>query len=192
MNGALSLRNRQRIRRVNSRLLRQLTRALLAGLPCSSDFELAVYLVSAPEMCRLNEAFLRHGGTTDVITFDYGDGVQASAGGELPTPTHAGIRPADRRKATLQTAGHRDASPMLHAEIFICVDEAAAQARRFHTTWQSELVRYLVHGVLHLLGHDDVKPAARRKMKREEDRLLRALSRRFPLSKLAHKPKMTP
>ena len=44
---------------------------------------------------------------------------------------------------------------LLHGEIFICVDEAIRQARRFGTIWQSEIVRYLIHGVLHLLGFDD-------------------------------------
>lgn len=29
----------------------------------------------------------------------------------------------------------------LHGEIFICVDEAVRQARRFGTTWQKEVVR---------------------------------------------------
>jgi rRNA maturation RNase YbeY len=57
----------------------------------------------------------------------------------------------------------------MHGELFICVDEAVLQAKKFKTSWQSEIVRYLVHGVLHLLGHDDFKPA-RRKMKREENR----------------------
>jgi ssRNA-specific RNase YbeY (16S rRNA maturation enzyme) len=37
---------------------------------------------------------------------------------------------------------------------------------------------------LHLLGHDDSCAEARRKMKREENRRLRELSRRFALSKL--------
>jgi len=68
----------------------------------------------------------------------------------------------------------------LHGEIFICVSEAVAQARRFRTTWQAELVRYAVHGVLHLLGHDDQKSPARRKMKREEDRLVEKLTSRLP------------
>jgi len=80
----------------------------------------------------------------------------------------------------------------LHGELFICVDDAVAQAREFGTTWQSEIVRYLVHGVLHLRGHDDHDPAARRKMKREENRLLRGLDRRFDLSRLARKPKVRP
>ena len=72
----------------------------------------------------------------------------------------------------------------LHGEIFICIEEAAKQAKEFKTNWQSELVRYVVHGILHLIGHDDLKPSARKKMKTVEGRLVRELSRRFALSKL--------
>ena len=54
------------------------------------------------------------------------------------------------------------ASRELVGEIFVCVDEALIQARQFRTSWQSELVRYIVHGVLHLLGHDDTDPGAPR------------------------------
>jgi probable rRNA maturation factor len=74
--------------------------------------------------------------------------------------------------------------PTLHGEIFICVDEAVSQAQKFGASWQSEIVRYIIHGVLHLLGHDDLHAGAQREMKREENRLLRKLSRRFALSKL--------
>jgi probable rRNA maturation factor len=72
----------------------------------------------------------------------------------------------------------------LHGEIFICLEEAQRQAKEFKTTWQSELVRYVVHGILHLAGHDDLQPAARKKMKQVEGSLVRKLSRRFALSKL--------
>jgi rRNA maturation RNase YbeY len=78
----------------------------------------------------------------------------------------------------------------LHGEIFVCVDEALLQARKFGTSWQSETVRYVVHGVLHLLGHDDLRAAARRGMKREEDRLVREISRRFSLAQLARHPRI--
>ena len=60
-----------------------------------------------------------------------------------------------------------------------------AQAKQFRTSWQSEVVRYAVHGVLHLLGHDDLRLAARRKMKREENRLVRRLAKEFPLARIA-------
>jgi probable rRNA maturation factor len=71
------------------------------------------------------------------------------------------------------------------------MDEAVWQARKFRTSWQSEIVRYLVHGVLHLLGQDDSSNSERRKMKREENRLLRELSRRFSLAQLARPAKLS-
>ena len=47
-------------------------------------------------------------------------------------------------------------------EIFICPDVAISQAKEFGTTPQMELVRYIVHGLLHLTGdsvfHAHVKP----------------------------------
>lgn len=69
-------------------------------------------------------------------------------------------------------------------ELFVCVRIAVAQARRFRATWQSELVRYAVHGILHLLGYDDQTSRARRKMKSQEDRLVRRMAVEFDFSRL--------
>jgi rRNA maturation RNase YbeY len=119
-------------------------------------------------MTRVNETFLHHDGSTDVITFDH----------RLGVPPSGGSTARNRLKSELQT---------LHGEIFICVEEAVIQAKRFRTTWQSEIIRYAIHGLLHLKGFDDHRTADRRAMKREENRLLRQLSRRFPISKLAQR-----
>jgi len=143
--------NRQRLRRVDTRLLRRVVRALLHDLAQCRDYELAIHLVGAVEMARVNERFLRHTGSTDVITFE-----------------HPGSRPA-----------------ALRGELFICLADAIAQARVFRTSWQSELVRYIAHGILHLRGFDDHSATGRRRMKREENRLVRELSRRFPFAALA-------
>ena len=72
----------------------------------------------------------------------------------------------------------------LCGEIYLCAEVARTQAKRFRTSWQSELLRYLVHGVLHLEGYDDHVAARRRQMKREENRLLKALADRFDFSSL--------
>ena len=72
----------------------------------------------------------------------------------------------------------------ISGEIFICVAEAVRQAVQFQTTWTSELVRYAVHGMLHLLGHDDKEKRARHEMKRLENRILRRLGSLFPLAEL--------
>jgi len=47
-------------------------------------------------------------------------------------------------------------------------------------------MRYVIHGVLHLLGLDDKTTAARQKMKLEENRILRRLARNFPVDSIAH------
>ena len=60
-------------------------------------------------------------------------------------------------------------------EIFICPVVAAKNAERNKESLMAELARYLIHGLLHMSGHDDKVPAARRKMKRKENRLLRQL-----------------
>ena len=142
MSRVLILRNHQRVLRVNLPLLRQITRVLLQDHVERDYFELGIHLVSESDMIRLNETFLRHRGSTDVITFDYAEPPQRSP---------------------------------LSGEIFICVEQAIAQSRRFHTTWQSELIRYLVHGLLHLCGYDDTTPRGFRAMHRMEDRLLTQL-----------------
>jgi len=73
----------------------------------------------------------------------------------------------------------------LYGEIFVCVDEARLQAKRFGASWQEELVRYIVHGILHLLGYDDHRKADRLRMKREENRLVKELAHTFPLKALS-------
>jgi len=156
----IELRNRQRARRIDARRLRSIVKALLRHVGVTAG-ELGVVFVDAREMTRINETFLRHEGSTDVITFDYGQPGPQS----IPAPA-------------------RLAAPVFHGELFVCVDAAIQQARQFHVRWQSELVRYIAHGVLHLQGFDDQSASPRRRMKREEDRLLRTLAGAFELEKL--------
>lgn len=156
----LTIQNRQRTRDIHARRLRQVINVLLGDLLEIEEVELGITLVAAREMTRLNESFLRHAGSTDVITFDYSES-----------------GPRDVKRQTT-----------IHGELFVCMDEAVLQACRFRTTWQSEVVRYVVHGILHLLGHDDHRAGDRRRMKREENRLLRRLGARFDLVFLQRTP----
>ncbi len=147
----LVLRNRQRDRAVSLPRLREFTLALLEdelGLP---EFELGILLVGAKTMAQVNQDFLGHEGSTDVITFDHRDNAQGPLFGEL----------------------------------YICVAVAVEQAALFDTTWEEELARYVIHGVLHLLGFDDLSPQPRRLMKQKEGQLLRRLARKLPVTYLA-------
>jgi probable rRNA maturation factor len=155
------------------RLLRRIVRALLHEACPAASFDLAICLVSAREASRLNQTFLRHKGSTDVITFDYTE--KAEQASRLSGSGATVARAKDGRVAC---------PTLLHGEVFVCLDESVVQARRFHTSWQSELVRYAAHGVLHLLGYDDQQARARRRMKEVEDTLVRRLARRFALQRL--------
>jgi probable rRNA maturation factor len=190
MNCELSLRNRQRTRRINLRLLRRITRRLLTEGPCSGPFALGLHLVDATEMARLNESYLSHPGSTDVITFDYS--VHVGQASRLPRQPQSRARVSAQKRRPVPIPARRNVSPpLLYGEIFISLDDAVVQARKFRTTWHSELIRYLIHGILHLRGYDDRRPACRRQMKREENRLLREISLRFALSALERTPKLS-
>jgi len=155
--------NRQRTKKINARLLKQIVEELFVELEITSA-ELGIHLVGAKKMAQVNWQFLQHEGSTDVITFDY-----SPPNSQLPSP-----------------------NPQIHGELFICVDDAVAQAKEFGTNWSSEMVRYLIHGVLHLLGYDDLQPDLRRAMKREENRLVRRLEKRFALAQMLRTVKMAP
>ena len=75
----------------------------------------------------------------------------------------------------------------IYGEIFISIEDAIAQARAFGTTWQSEAARYVIHGMLHLLGYDDLQSGARKKMKREENRLLKKMATKYDLRAMERK-----
>ena len=159
------INNRQRVKRINPRLLKEIVAGLFAELKIE-EAEIGINLVGAREMALVNETFLQHEGSTDVITFDHN---------ELKSK---------RLARTL-------APPKIHGELFICIDDAMVQAKEFGTSWQSEITRYIIHGVLHLLGYDDLKPHLRREMKRRENRLMRRITDKFALAQIAMRPKIS-
>lgn len=64
-----------------------------------------------------------------------------------------------------------DGEPVV-GEIFIAPAEARRYAKAHGLTYREELGRYVVHGLLHWLGHEDRTAAEQRAMRRREDRLL--------------------
>ena len=61
-------------------------------------------------------------------------------------------------------------------DIVISVDKAGEQAERFGVTFEEEMARLMVHGLLHLLGYDHVNGGGQaRKMKAKEEELMGVL-----------------
>jgi probable rRNA maturation factor len=63
------------------------------------------------------------------------------------------------------------------AELIISVEHAVAQARRFRTTAAREIILYVVHGILHLRGYNDLTRRDRARMRAAERRLMGRLCR---------------
>ena len=57
-------------------------------------------------------------------------------------------------------------------EIVVAPACARSYARRCGLSYRQELGRYVVHGLLHWVGHEDKTPAQQRAMRALEDRLL--------------------
>lgn len=65
-----------------------------------------------------------------------------------------------------------DDDAAIDGEVYIDLDTARERHRDFDVTFEEEAHRYLVHGLLHLIGYDDDTPAARQTMRGLEDRYL--------------------
>src|SRR3954470_770473 len=88
---------------------------------------------------------------------------------------------SDRRMAGLHRrflnqAGPTDVMTFDHGEIFVSVDTAQKNRRRFGLSLSREIALYIVHGLLHLHGFDDRRPADARKMERTQQKILDALN----------------
>jgi probable rRNA maturation factor len=64
----------------------------------------------------------------------------------------------------------------LLGDIVVCVPRVESQAREYGVNFYTELLRLLVHGLLHLLGYDHERGTyQKRKMEKRERELLNAL-----------------
>ncbi|MEM8599725.1 MAG: rRNA maturation RNase YbeY, partial [Bacteroidota bacterium] len=69
------------------------------------------------------------------------------------------------------------AEHLVEGEVYVDLDTAAERAPEFGTTFEAEAVRYVVHGVLHLVGYNDATSTQRAAMRVLEDRYLQDVAR---------------
>ncbi len=61
---------------------------------------------------------------------------------------------------------------VIDGEVYVDLDTAAEQHESFSVSFEEEARRYVVHGLLHLMGYDDATDAERKAMRQLEDRYL--------------------
>jgi len=67
----------------------------------------------------------------------------------------------------------------LEGEVIVDAEEALRQSELVEHGAEEELLLYVVHGVLHLLGYDDATPEQRRRMNERAMAVLEAAGRRL-------------
>ncbi len=128
--------------------------AELAGLRIEEGRHLALNFVTSGEIRQVNAKFLGHDRATDVISFDY-------------------------RRSGICLPG----DPA--AEIFVSPEAAEAfAARRKGRSYSDEMALYVVHGILHAAGEEDYTPAARRRMRGRERRIIARLKSKYKFEEM--------
>ncbi|RMD79341.1 MAG: rRNA maturation RNase YbeY [Gammaproteobacteria bacterium] len=112
--------------------------------------ELTLRLVDEPEMVRLNAAFRGRQGPTNVLAFPFEPGLPPGV-------------PMD---------------PPLLGDVVLCLPVALREAWALGRAPHFHLAHLVVHGVLHLLGHDHHEEAEARRMEAAEAQVLQGLG--FP------------
>ncbi|HEY6327336.1 MAG TPA: rRNA maturation RNase YbeY [Candidatus Cybelea sp.] len=88
-------------------------------------------------------------------------------------------RATDVLSFSLDGAANLPAERLL-GDVVISVDTARRQAQEYDATLQREIYRLLIHGLLHLMGHDHAAAPERRVMQKEERRLADSIALLWP------------
>ncbi len=75
----------------------------------------------------------------------------------------------------MQIEGPTDVITFHHGEIVIGVEVAKRQAEEFGEPLGREVLRYFVHGLLHLAGHEDAEDEERKAMEAAQERIVEVL-----------------
>lgn len=122
--------------------IRKLAQVALAALRID-DKDLAISLVNSAEIRRLNNQFRAKDKATDVLSFP-----QLEFAKPL-LPIRAQPTPGRRKSSKLPPAALGD--------IVIALPQAAANARNIGQSLDREVAFLIVHGLLHLCGHDHIR-----------------------------------
>lgn len=129
----------------------------------SGDAELSILFVDEPTMADLNKRFMDGAGPTDVLAFPLDD--ELVEPGRFPDSSTSG--PADPR-----SRGESPDPPLLLGDVVICPAVAARNAPAHAGTYDDELALLVVHGILHVLGHDHADDEQTAAMQAKERELL--------------------
>ena len=145
----LTLVNAQKKEKLPLPLLREKAAAFMKILSqtkkhyLSAETMVTFRFVDDKEICRWHRDYFQDPTPTDVIAFPIRDKVN------LPL------------------------DPDLLGDVVISVETARRHSKQFGKSFEDEVVLYMIHGVLHMLGYDDLEPEKKKVMDQLQFSLLR-------------------
>jgi len=155
----IEISNRQSHVPIGTASIRKTVRVVLAAEQVAVA-RISVALTDNATVRRVNRDYLRHDYDTDVLSFLFES-----------TP-EKGAKP---KRGRVDAVPPRGCGRRIDGEVLISAEMAAQTAGRFGWSPRDEVTLYLVHGLLHLCGYDDVMPAECRIMRARERAILAEL-----------------
>jgi len=112
--------------------------------------EISLAIVDNPTMRKLNKQYLAHDYDTDVLSF-----LLECQTADVPESTDL-----------------RGAGKSLEGEVIVSAEMAISMADEFHWAPEHEFLLYVVHGLLHLCGYDDLSEEELKLMRIREQQIL--------------------
>jgi len=140
----IRIRNEVKSTRLSENLICTLTVKILKFLGWKQAI-LSILFVGDRKMRSLNQQFLAHDWTTDVIAF-------GQAGGPKPKR-----------------------GPIVLGDLVVCIPTAKRQAKVYGNVFFYELMFYICHGILHLMGYKDKTKKDAARMDRLQKKVLKKI-----------------
>ncbi|HKA84638.1 MAG TPA: rRNA maturation RNase YbeY [Acidimicrobiales bacterium] len=128
-----------------------LARNVLLAEGVAGHAELSLLFVDEDTIAGLNRRFMDADGPTDVLAFPIDDPRSVDPGADASGPA---------------------AGPLLLGDVVVCPAVAERQAPDHGASYDDELALLVVHGVLHVLGHDHADAEETARMQARERELL--------------------
>ncbi len=128
--------------------------------------KISVAIVSDSEIHRVNREFLGHDYPTDVISFLLNDPMDANSRIDIDLQSASNLNELDAPEDAA------DLCDFLNGELIVSFETATREANAHGWSPRAELLLYVVHGLLHLCGYDDLTDETRPLMRSRERELL--------------------
>lgn len=178
----IDISNRQKAFTVDCTALREVILQALQIEQVSSAV-LSVSIVDNRAIHTVNRDHLQHDCPTDVISFQLGferdDHFEEddSDSADVPKPQCFSRSPDAAASAKTDASALRASGASIEGEIIASAETASEMAAEGRWSAQDELTLYIIHGLLHICGYDDLTPDEQTIMRSRERTILSATGR---------------